>query len=118
MNGFYSRTVFFVNDADAALNYYTCVLGFSRDWVHSESDRAIVGQVSLHGFELILNHSDGSTDHRVGAGRVFIGLENEQVELFRSHIAAHEIATTQIDWGRPTTVISDQDGNEIFFWMP
>ena len=118
MNSFYARTVFFVGDAEASLAFYTGTLGFTQDWVHVESEKSIAGQVSLHGFELILNQSDGSTNHRVGAGRVFIGLDDEQLEPFRAHIAAHEISTTQVNWGRPTTVITDPDGNEMYFWMP
>jgi hypothetical protein len=47
----YARCVFFVADADQSLRYYTEQLGFSLDWDSKDG----VFQVSLFGFELILN---------------------------------------------------------------
>jgi hypothetical protein len=32
------------------------------------------------------------------------------------HIADHRIPTERRDWGQPTLVIKDLDGNELFFW--
>jgi hypothetical protein len=74
--------------------------------------------VSLFGFELILNQVGGSTRTRAGHGRVFIGLENDQGEPFRKHIADKGIQILRVEWGRPTLVIRDVDANELFFWMP
>ena len=55
MQDFYAIAVFFVEDAERALSHYTKSLGFSLDWNHKEDGRAFVFQVSLLGFELILN---------------------------------------------------------------
>jgi hypothetical protein len=80
--------------------------------------RAFVFQVSLYGFELILNQIEGWTKDRAGHGRVFIGLEESQVAALREHISTRGIKAALFHWGRPTLVIKDLDGNELFFWPP
>ena len=114
MNNLYARSVFFVEDAERSLHFYTERLGFSVDWNSGDG----VFQVSLFGFELILNQAWNRTRTWAGHGRVFIGLEDDQAEPLRQHIAARGIQTQRLDWGRPTLVIKDVDGNELFFWLP
>jgi catechol 2,3-dioxygenase-like lactoylglutathione lyase family enzyme len=114
MSNLYARTVFFVADADRALRYYTEHLGFALDWNSNDG----VFQVSLFGFELILNEVSDRTRTRVGQGRVFIGLEDDEGERFRKHIADNGIQAFRGQWGRPTLVIRDVDANELFFWLP
>jgi catechol 2,3-dioxygenase-like lactoylglutathione lyase family enzyme len=109
----YARTVFFVSDVERSVRFYTEQLGFSLDWDSKDG----VLQVSLFGFELILNHVGDPTRTRAGHGRLFIGLEDDQGELFRKHLAAKGIRPRRVEWGRPTLVISDPDENEIFFWL-
>jgi catechol 2,3-dioxygenase-like lactoylglutathione lyase family enzyme len=118
MDNFYARSVFFVNDAEAALAFYTQTLGFTLDWNSQYEGRASVFQVSLFGFELILNQIYTDTKDRAGRGRVFIGLEDDQGPALRQHIIERDIKATRDDWGRPTLVIKDLDGNELFFWLP
>ena len=110
----YARAVFFVSDSDRARTYYTEQLGFSVDWDSGDG----VFQVSLMDFELILNEVGRHTHNRVGHGRVFIGLEDDQGDTVRRHIAEHPIQTYRVQWGRPTLLITDPDGNQLFFWMP
>ena len=114
MANLYARSVFFVADANRARRYYTEQLGFALDWDSNDG----VFQVSLFAFELILNQVEDRTRTRAGQGRVFIGLEDDQGEPLRKHIAAQGIQTIRVQWGRPTLVIRDVDGNELFFWMP
>ena len=114
MNNLYARTVFFVDGAERALRYYTEQLGFTLDWNSHDG----VFQVSLFGFELILNDVGQRTRGRVGHGRVFIGLEDDQGEPLRRHIADRGIQALRVQWGRPTLLIRDQDNNEMFFWLP
>ena len=114
MNSLYARCVFFVTDAERSLRYYTEHLGFSLDWDSKDG----VFQVSLFGFELILNQVEDRTRSRAGHGRVFIGLEDDQGESLRRHIAEKGIQTFRVEWGRPTLIIRDVDANELFFWLP
>ncbi len=113
MNNLYARSVFFVKDAERSLRFYSETLGFSLDWKYEEQGRAFVLQVSLLGFELILNQTGPQTKDRAGHGRVFIGLEDDQVGRFRGHIREKAIKTEVVQWGRPTLVIRDLDENEL-----
>ena len=114
MANLYARTVFFVADVERSLRHYTEQLGFTLDWDSHDG----VAQVSLLGFELILNQAWDRTLNRLGHGRVFIGLEDDQGEPLRKHIADKAIQALRVDWGRPTLVIKDVDDNELFFWIP
>ena len=118
MDNFYGRGVFFVKDAERSLSFYTNTLGFTLDWNHQVEGRAFVFQVSLFGFELILNQIEEWTKDRAGHGRVFIGLDHEQTAALRKHIEARGIHTTMFHWGEPTLVVRDLDENELFFWEP
>ena len=118
MQDLFARSVFFVNDAERSLRFYTETLGFSLEWKHEEQGRPFVFEVSLLGFQLILNQTEPRTLDRAGHGRVFIGLDDEQVAGFRGHIAEKGIKTDVVQWGAPTLVIRDLDGNELFFWLP
>ena len=114
MSDLYARTVFFVDDVERSRRFYTEQLGFALDWDSNDG----VFQVSLFGFELILNQTWERTRAQAGHGRVFIGLEDDQGEPLREHIVAKGIQTQRVEWGRPTLVIKDLDGNELFFWVP
>jgi catechol 2,3-dioxygenase-like lactoylglutathione lyase family enzyme len=118
VNNFYARSVFFVKDAERSLRFYTQTLGFSLDWNYEEAGKACVFQVSLLGFELILNQTGPSTEDRAGHGRLFIGLEGDQADALRKHIEEKSIKTTVVQWGNPTLVIRDLDENELFYWLP
>ena len=118
MDNLNAWTVFFVKDAEASLRFYTETLGFSLDWNHQEQGRAFVFRVSLFGFELILNQTEPDTSDRAGHGRVFIGLDENQVGEFLRHMEQKGIRTTAIHWGAPTLVIHDLDQNELFLWLP
>lgn len=113
-----ARSVFFVKDAERSLRFYTDALGFSLDWNHQEQGKAFVFQVSLLGFQLILNQVEPWTENRAGHGRVFIAIYADQVEAFRRHVKEKRIETTVFDWGNPTLVIRDLDRNELFVWLP
>jgi catechol 2,3-dioxygenase-like lactoylglutathione lyase family enzyme len=116
MNNLYARSVFFVKDAERSLRFYTEQLGFSVDWKSPQEGPTFVFLVSLFGFELILNQIDERTQSRAGHGRVYIGLEDDQIEPLRKHIAAKGIQTERLHWGQPTLVVRDLDANELFFW--
>jgi catechol 2,3-dioxygenase-like lactoylglutathione lyase family enzyme len=118
MENFYARSVFFVKDAEDSLTYYTQTLGFKLDWNHQHEGRAWVFQVSLFGFELILNQTYGRTQNRAGHGRAFIGLEDAQAPALLRHIRERGISPMRDDWGRPALVLCDPDGNELYFWIP
>lgn len=117
MQNLYARAVFFVENADRARQFYIDRLGFTPDWGDPDKDGVRwVCQVSLFGFEVILNQVWGDSVGKQGKGRVYIGLEDDQVKPVLEHIKAKGIATERIEWGQPTLVVKDLDGNEIYFW--
>ena len=118
MENLYARSVFFVKDAERSLRYYTETLGFSLDWHYEEEGRTYVFQVSLFGFELIINQTSQATESRAGHGRVFIGLDDDQSVEVRRYISEKGIKTNIVQWGEPTLVIHDLDENELFIWLP
>lgn len=118
MKNLHARSVFFVEDAERSLLYYTQALGFSLDWSHRKEGRQFVFQVSLMGFQLILNQTEHWTAGRAGHGRAFLGLDAEQSRELRRHIREKGIRTSGLHWGAPTLVIRDLDANELFIWLP
>jgi hypothetical protein len=51
-------------------------------------------------------------------GESLLALKTTRGEPLRKHILATGIQTQGYQWGRPTLVIKDLDGNELFFWLP
>lgn len=107
-----------MKNAEDSLKFYTEELGFTLEWNHKEQGRAFVFEVSLHGLQLILNQTGPMTEDRAGHGRLFVGLDDEQSEVFHKHVADHGIHVTVIQWGAPTLAIHDLDGNELLFGLP
>lgn len=118
MEKLYARAVFFAHDTEASMRHYIDQLGFALDWHFEEEGRTTVCQVSLFGFEIILNEVGEKTRDRPGHGRVFIGVEDHQGDPVRNHLVAQHVPMERVDWGRPTLVVKDLDGNELFFWLP
>ena len=107
-----------MKDAERSLRYYTETLGSSLEWNHQEQGWAYVFEVSLFGFQLILNQTQHGTEDRAGHGRLFIGLDDDQINAFRKHVEEKGFKTAVIEWGAPTLVILDLDENELFFGLP
>ena len=97
-----ARSVFFVRDTPRALEFYTNTLGFSLDWTHEEQGRPYVIQVSLLGFEIILNQIEAPTDDRPGAGRIFLGINEDQSAALLQHVRSKGISIAYTHWGAPT----------------
>lgn len=114
MKNWYSRPVFFVQDAERSLMFFREKLDFSLDWNHQENGVAFVCQVSRHGLELIL----AQDEVRAGKGRVFVSLDPEQEDAFRKEIDERKIDAIDTVWGIPVISITDLDGNELLFSPP
>ena len=116
MTNLYARAVFFVENAGRSQRFYLDQLGFSDDWSYNEGDAVYVCQVAFMGCEVILQQVDPDNRERAGHGRIFVGLEDEQIPPVLEHIASKGIKTERRRWGQETLVIRDPDGNELFFW--
>lgn len=114
MKDWYSRPVFFSEDVEKSIAFYTQTLGFKLDWNYDEDGKPYVCQVSRLGFELILERKA----ERAGAGRVFFSLWPEQEKALRQEIEARGIEAEDSRWGMPVIKILDPDRNELFFSPP
>ena len=114
MNRWYTRPVFFVNDAERAIEFYQRKLGLVLDWNYQEQGRAFDCQVSRPGFELILAEDKS----KAGYGRTFISLDKNQEDALRGQIQERKIEARDSWWGMPIIQILDPDGNELFFSPP
>ncbi|MEM7017845.1 MAG: glyoxalase superfamily protein [Pseudomonadota bacterium] len=114
MGTWYVRTVFFVADVDKALDFYIDVLGFEKQWDYREQDEIIVAQVTRHGLELILNKDI----EKAGNGRLFIALEQSQVDALRQEFEDKQIQSNNISWGMPVIEVLDPDNNQLYFAPP
>ena len=111
MNTWYSRPVFFVTDPARSIAFYVDQLGFKQDWAHEHDGELIVAQVSRGDFELILNKDAA----RVGKGRIYFHLHDEQITSLREEFTAKGLAMRDVRWGEPKTEVLDPDGNELLF---
>ena len=114
MKDWYTRTVFFVRDAQTSLEFYQQQLDCTLDWSHTENGRAFVCQVSRPGFELIL----AQDETKAGRGRAFVSLDESQTQALRAAVSAKGLRATDGWWGMPIIEILDPDKNELFFSPP
>ncbi len=91
MKNWYSRPVFFVEDAESSINFYKEKLG-----------ELIIAQDKL----------------KAGNGRVFISLDLEQEKALRKEIEEKGIEANDSRWGMAIIEILDIDKNELFFSPP
>ena len=118
MDNLSARPVFYVSDGEKSLSFYTEKLGFDLHWNYAPQGRAFVFEVGLLGIQLILNETEDWTTSRVGQGRVFVGIGDDQYDAFRKHVESHGIRMEVVLWGEPTLLVRDPDGNWITFWLP
>lgn len=107
----YARPVFFVENCEAALQFYG-ELGFREAWRHEEGGRLVAVQVDRGGAELILN--ENAT--RAGGGRLSLTLARGQVAKCVESFRAAGIEVSDQYWGMPVKAVRDPDGNDLLFF--
>lgn len=111
MAKWYSRPVFFVTDLERAMQFYGSVMDFTEAWRYEEGGKVIVAEMRFGGCELIL----AIDARRAGKSRLFISLEEEEMDDLKLLIAERQITTKPGWWGYPVIEIRDPDGNELLF---
>ncbi len=111
MSEWYSRPVFFVTDMKKACDFYCDVMGFKEAWSHEEEGNKIAAQMTRGSCEIILNVNS----ERAGNSRLFIALEEEELEVLQKEIVEKSIESKRSFWGYPVIEIKDPDGNELLF---
>jgi catechol 2,3-dioxygenase-like lactoylglutathione lyase family enzyme len=115
MDRWYSRPILYAADIQRMLDFYVGQLGFKEDWRFEEGGKLLIAQVRRSECELIFSCQD---QMRAGPGRIFISLDLDVLEATRRDYEAKGIAVLNGQWGYRTMIISDPDGNELFFPYP
>ena len=115
MGHWYSRPLFFVADVERSLTFYLGSLGFTENWSFKEEGKVFVAQVSREDCEIILS---SQWPDKNGKGMLFISLTNEDYVALPGELTAKGVTTRQGWWGYRTLIVTDPDGNELYFPDP
>ena len=110
-----SRPVFFVEDVERSLAFYTGQLGFAETNRYAQDGKVLVGGVARNGCPLLLNCQQ---PRKNGHARCWILLGLEDYQAFRAELEARGVVVKDDWWGFDTMIVEDPDGNELFFPVP
>jgi catechol 2,3-dioxygenase-like lactoylglutathione lyase family enzyme len=111
----FARPVLFVSDIERSSAFY-CGLGFSEPWRYDEDGAPLVAQVERDGCALILS---SQWPEKVGKGLMFISLDPPALlDALRTEWEAKGAPVTDGEWGYRLMVLTDPDGNELYFPYP
>ena len=114
-NEWFARPVLFVADIDRSVDFYVKQLGFTQSWRYEDEGRARVVQVDRQGCELILS---SQWPGKVGKGLMFISLDVGVLDALRAELEGRGVDVKDGQWGYPLMVLTDPDGNELYFPYP
>ncbi len=115
MMQWYSRPVLFAADVARAIAFYVAQLGFSEKWRFAEDGQVLVAQVERDGCEIILCCQ---WPEKNGKGMLFISLQADAFNALPEVLAVNNVVFTRGYWGFPVVIVSDPDGNQLFFPDP
>jgi catechol 2,3-dioxygenase-like lactoylglutathione lyase family enzyme len=115
MSNWYTRTVIFVDSVERAIAFYTQKLGFSEGPSYAEGGRLLVGEVNREDCTLLI---DCQQPDKTGRARQFISLEAANFLALREEFTARGVDIREGWWGYEAMVITDPDGNELYFPYP
>src|SRR5436305_790900 len=114
----YSRPVLFVSNVEASVAFYVKQLGFREHWRYEEGGKAWIAQVDRAGCELILASPlsfSPPLPNNIGQGLMFISLDPPVLDAARAELEGRGVAIKEGSWGYHLMVISDPDGNQLYF---
>ena len=115
MSRWYSRPVVFVADVASASAFYVGKLGFSEAWSYAESGVAFVAQVERNGCEIILSQQ---WPDKVGKAMLFISLTQAGFAALRADCTRNGANCEEGWWGYRCLIVTDPDGNQLYFPDP
>lgn len=115
MSDWYSRPVLFVADVQRSLEFYVGKLGFTEAWSFAEDGKLFVGQVSREKCEIILS---SQWPEKNGKGMLFISLPIAPYAALPAELGARDVIARQGWWGFRSLIVTDPDGNELYFPDP
>ena len=111
----YSRPVLFVADIERSVDFYVKQLGFTQAWRFEDEGKAYVAQVDRKGCELIFS---SQWPDKVEKGLMFISLDVGVLDALRAELEGRGVEVKDGEWGYRLMVVSDPDGNQLFFPYP
>jgi catechol 2,3-dioxygenase-like lactoylglutathione lyase family enzyme len=114
-NKWYARPVLFVADIDRSVDFYGQQLDFTESWRYEEDGKAYVAQVDRLGCELILS---SQWPDKVGNGLMFISLDPGVLDALRVELEGRGVDVKDGQWGYRLMVVTDPDGNQLYFPYP
>jgi catechol 2,3-dioxygenase-like lactoylglutathione lyase family enzyme len=111
MGLWYSRPVLFVADVPRAVDFYVGKLGFSEKWRFADE----VAQVDRDECEIIVSSQRAE---KTGQGMLFIELTSADFAALPGMLEAQGVALTRGHWGYPVVIVTDPDGNQLYFPDP
>jgi len=115
MSIWYSRPVFFVENVERSIAFYTEKLGFAKGWCYEEEGKVLVGQANREDCEIILNCQQ---PEKIGRSRIFISIDLGPLQALRAEFENRGAPIKDGWWGYDTMIIEDPDGNQLFFPYP
>lgn len=115
MGLWYARPVLYVADIAASVAFYTGKLGFVEAWRHVSDGAPIVAQVERAGCELILS---SQWPDKAGKAMMFISLDRADFAALRPALEGKGVRVGKGHWGYPVLIITDPDGNRLYFPDP
>jgi catechol 2,3-dioxygenase-like lactoylglutathione lyase family enzyme len=114
-NKWYARPVLFVANIDRSVDFYGQQLDFTESWRYEEDGKAYVAQVDRLGCELILS---SQWPDKVGNGLMFISLDPGVLNALRVELEGRGVDVKDGQWGYRLMVVTDPDGNQLYFPYP
>lgn len=115
MGQWYSRPVLFVGDVEASRAFYIDKLGFIENWSFAEAGKLFIAQVAREDCEIILS---SQWPEKNGKGMLFISLTTADYAALSGDLAANGVTAKQGWWGYRVLIVTDLDGNELYFPDP
>ena len=118
MTDWFTRPVLHVADVQASIDFYRDKLGFTEAWRHAENGALLVAQVERNGTAIILSCQ---WPEKRGKGLLFVNPGDgslETINAARADLEARGAPVTDGHWGYRLFVVTDPDGNELFFNYP
>jgi catechol 2,3-dioxygenase-like lactoylglutathione lyase family enzyme len=114
-NKWYARPVLFVANIDRSVDFYGQQLDFTESWRYEEDGKAYFAQVDRLGCELILS---SQWPDKVGNGLMFISLDPGVLDALRVELEGRGVDVKDGQWGYRLMVVTDPDGNQLYFPYP
>lgn len=111
----YAGVVLFVSDVARSVDFYVAILGFAEGWSFDDNGVKFVAQVERDGCEIILS---SQWPDKVGNGMMFISLDPADFASLRGNLTAARAPFRDGWWGYRSIIVTDPDGNELFFPDP